>query len=240
MTARRRARRTSPLYLPSAFDLFKPSKDLVLKYIEVFGVLYILPFIFWIHSWMNTPAHGGNYWARGSDANYGWTWPGSWSATAIGFSIFWLLVTFVIGTAIQMMMQQAQLDAAEGRKPDLGRSWRTVKGLGWRLFGLYIAMAIVIGIGLILLIIPGLFAIRRYMLAPYVMLDKKCSIEKALADSHKLSLVNTGAVWGLMGVLFLIGLIGILPLIGSLASFIIGALYSVAPAIRYQQLKKLA
>lgn len=239
MSARHRARKNSPLYLPGAFELFKPSRDLVLDNLEVFGILYILPFIFWAHSWMWVPAGSGHYWDRFTDANYSWSFPTSYWAAIIGFSIIWFLITVVAGTLVQIMLQRSQLDAAQGKKPDLGHSWDTAKQLGWRMLGLYVAMGVIIVVGFILLIIPGLIMLRRYILAPYVMLDKKCGIRDALDKSAELSAKNTGAVWGVIGVMFLIGLLGIVPIIGSLAAFVGGALYSVAPALRYQQLKNL-
>jgi uncharacterized membrane protein len=92
---------------------------------------------------------------------------------------------------------------------------------------------------LILLVIPGLIMIRRYFLAPYVMLDKKVGIREAMDQSAELSKINTGSVWGIIGVSFLIALVNVIPIIGGLASFSLGALYSVAPAMRYLQLKKI-
>ncbi|HEU5004647.1 MAG TPA: hypothetical protein VFT49_00995 [Candidatus Saccharimonadales bacterium] len=237
--AKHRARRSSPLYLPSAFELFTPSKDLFIKYFNVFGILYILPLLFWLHSWVDTPAHGHHYWTRTSDANYGWTLPGGYNAAFIGFSILWFLIAIIGGTIVQIMTQRAQLDAAEDKEPTLDRAWQTVKEMWPNMVKLFIAMIIIIGIGFVLLIIPGLFMIKRYMFAPYVMLDKKCGVKEALEGSHELSNKNTGAVWGVIGVMFLLSIVGIVPIIGSLASFILGALYSIAPAIRYQQLKKL-
>lgn len=239
MAKRQRARRTSPLYLPSAFELFTPSKDLFVKYFNVFGLLYILPLIFWLHSWMDTPARGGNYAIRGTDANGAWSLPLGFNAAVIGFTILWFIIAVAIGTVIQVMMQKAQLDAVENREPTLNHCWQTFKKHGWEMFQLYVAMVLIFIVGFILFIIPGFFMIRRYIFAPYVMLDKKCGVKEALEESHRLGLQNTGAVWDLMGVLFLIGLIGIFPIVGSLASFVLGALYSIAPALRYQQLKKL-
>jgi hypothetical protein len=77
-------------------------------------------------------------------------------------------------------------------------------------------------------------------MAPYVMIDKNTGIQESLTKSAAISLKNTGAVWGIIGVLFLIGLVNIIPYFGGLAAFVLGSLYSVAPALRYQQLKKLA
>lgn len=141
---------------------------------------------------------------------------------------------------MQIMAQAAQLAAVEGKPLSFNKLWATTKELGWRMLGLYIVGGLVIGVGFILFIIPGLIMLRRYMLAPYVMLDKKCGIADAMSESARLSYLNTGSVWGIIGVIFLIGLIGLVPIIGSLASFILGVLYSVAPAIRYKQLKNLA
>jgi uncharacterized membrane protein len=101
-------------------------------------------------------------------------------------------------------------------------------------------MGVIITIGFILLVIPGLIFIRRYILAPYVMLERNIGIMDSLNESAALSKLNPGAIWGIMGVMFLIGLMNIIPIIGGLAAFAFGSLYSVAPALRYRQLNKLA
>lgn len=233
MPSKNRPRRGSPLFLPSAFDLFKPSRDLFLENLNIFGVLYVLPLLFWLHSWISVPAGSGHYWDRYSEANYSWSsFPAGWVGALIGFTIIWFLFAMATATAAQIMSQRAQLDVLENRPLTFGRLWKTTKELGWRMFGLYVAVAALVVFSLAILT-------RRYILAPYVMLDKKCTIGEALAESHRLSNKNPSSVWGIIGVMFLISLLGIVPIIGSLASFILGALYTVAPAIRYQQLKKL-
>jgi hypothetical protein len=89
-------------------------------------------------------------------------------------------------------------------------------------------------------LIVGLVMLRRYLLAPYVMLDKKLGIRASMDRSAALSKLNTNSVWGIIGVMLLIGLINIVPILGGLVSFIVGSLYSIAPALRYEQLKKLS
>jgi len=233
MPARQRARRGSPLFLPSAFDLFKPSRDLFLENLNVFGILYIVPLFFWLHSWAWTPATNGHYWNRITDANYSWSsFPAAYVGIFIGFSVLWFLFVIIAATLVNVMMQRAQLDAVEGHALTFARLWTVAKENGWRMFKTYITVALIIVFSLAILS-------RRYILAPYVMLEKKCSVKEALAEAHSLSNRNPGSVWGLIGVMFLISLLGVFPVIGSLASFILGALYSIAPAIRYQQLKKL-
>jgi hypothetical protein len=241
----RRARRSSPLYLPSAFDLFTPSKEVVLRNLWIFGPLYAIPFIFWVHSWIWSPLPGEHIrWWNHADG-FSSAWPGGSVPTYItfafvGFSLFWLLIIFAAGTIAQIMAQAAQLEGAQARRLDFHDLWLVVKELGWRLLGLYIVMGLIIFVGLILLIVPGLIMIRRYFLAPYVMIDKKVGIREALDESAALSKLNPGSIWGIIGVMFLIGLANIVPIIGGLAAFAFGSLYSVAPALRYLQLKKLA
>ncbi|MBX4196934.1 hypothetical protein KW801_00045 [Candidatus Saccharibacteria bacterium] len=241
----RRARRNSPLHLPSAFDLFRPSKEIVINNIWIFGPLYAVPFIFWIHSWIwsplpNQPVH---WWQNSRSFSSGW--PGGPLPTystflVVGFSLMWFVIIAALGTIAQIMSQAAQLEAAEGKHLDFHNLWKVVKELGWRMLGLYIVVGLIVVVGLFLLIIPGLIMIRRYFLAPYVMLDQKVGIREAMDRSAALSKINTGSIWGILGVMLLIGMLNIIPIIGGLASFGFGALYSVAPALRYQQLKKLA
>jgi len=232
--------------MPSAFDLFKPSKEIVMKNIWIFGPLYAVPLILGIHDWIWSPtgpqAHG-SWWNHAygfSSSGPGNPFPDYGFSALVGFSIVWLLFVTVAGTIAAIMSQAAQLDAVQNKHLDFQNLWEVVKRKGWRLLGLYIVTGLIVFVGLLLLIVPGLIFLRRYYLAPYVMIDKNLSIGDSLSKSAELSALNTGAIWGLLGVMLLIGLIGIVPFIGGLVSFIIGSLYSVAPAMRYEQLKKLA
>jgi hypothetical protein len=150
--------------------------------------------------------------------------------------MIWFLFVIAAGTVVQIMTQQAQLEATEGKNLDFVRLWAVVKELGWRMFGLYIVTSIYIVVGFIL-IIPGLIMLRRYFLAPYVMLDTKCDIKTAMERSSEMSKPYSGYVWGVIGIMFLIGLFNALPGVGWMISFVLGMLYSVAPALRYQELK---
>lgn len=233
----RRARRTSPLYLPGAFDLFTPSKELVLRNIWIFGPLYAIYFIFYLHSWIWTPKPGQNVELWQNAHGFSTAWPGAPLPTyltfmVVGLSILWFVIIGFIGTAVQVMSQRAQLDAVHGKPLHFKYLFATVREIGWRMLGLYVLSTLAIVFSLFILT-------RRYLLAPYVMLEKKTGILESMRLSSELSNRNPGAVWGVVGVMVLIGLVNIVPIIGGLASFMIGSLYSLAPAIRFQQLKKL-
>jgi uncharacterized membrane protein len=96
-------------------------------------------------------------------------------------------------------------------------------------------MSLIIGVGFLLLIVPGLFLLRRYILAPYFLVDKELSINEALNQSAAFSKKYSGAVWGLIGVTILISLLGIIPVLGGIASAILGIAYYCAPALRYKE-----
>ena len=253
---KRKTRRGSPLHLTGAFDLFKPSKEIILKNIWVFGPLYAVPVIFWIHSWIWSPAnptspHWFNHFYGHGNLN------GNWASTPlsnipntfVGFSILWFLIIAVIGTIAQLMTVIATFEGSEDKVLSFHKLWQLSKKFGWRLIGLYLLTGLYTFVGFILLIIPGLIMIRRYFLAPYVLLDKDCSIREAMQHSAAISkpspdssnwTLSSRGIWGIIGVMILIGLIGAIPLIGSLIAFVVGMLYAVAPALRYQELKKIS
>jgi uncharacterized membrane protein len=244
MTARHRARLGSPLRLHGSFELFGKSKNLIMKNIWIFGPLYVVPFLFNFHAWDSTPALGGNkgdHWTRYSwfGSGYSGTVPSFLFYSIIGFGIFWFLFVIAAGTIVQIMAQEAQLEATEGKALHFVKLWAVVKELGWRMFGLYLLMGLYIFVGLILFIIPGLIMLRRYFLAPYVMLDTRCGITEAMERSAELSKPYSGYIWGMIGVMFLISLFNVVEGIGWMAAFVLGMLYSVAPALRYQELKEI-
>ncbi len=244
---RSRARRGSPLNLPGAFELWRPSKELVLNNIWIFGPLYAVLLIFDLHSWLwSPPPPSGHHWVDHFDSfSSGWAFAPSGAygiAAFIGFSILWLLFVLAVGTVAQIMSQAAQLDAVEHKPLDFQILWNLAKDRWWDMLRTYVVLVITIMVGLCLLVIPGLIFLRRYFLTPYVMLESKkgTSVFAAMDKSSKLAALNTGSIWGIIGVMFLIALTGVIPFIGGLVSFALGSLYSVAPALRYQQLKKLA
>ena len=204
-----------------------------------------MPFIFWIHSWIwsPTPGQATHHWWRGA-ANFGSSSPGGPLATyptgiLVGFSILWFILIMVGGTLVQIMSQAAQLDASEDRPLTFEKLWSQARPIFWRMLGLYIVTALIVAVGFVLLIIPGVILLRRYFLAPYILLEKNVGVFEAMRQSAALSQTNPSSIYRVIGVMFLIGLLNIVPIIGGLAAFAVGSLYSIAPALRYQQLKQI-
>lgn len=224
--------------LTPATGLFHKSYEAVMRNINTFAILLLPSFLFTLSSLVPFP--DGNP-AKDFSApfgslvfpTYGWV-----AIFILGFIATVLLVFLLI--IIQAMLLILELEAAQDKTPGLGHLWELGNKYLLRLFGLAIVTSIYVIGGLILFIIPGLIMIRRYFLAPYLLIDKDLPIGEAMRRSAALTKPHPGAVWGVIGVMLLLSLPGFVPFIGPIVAFVLGALYSVAPAIRYKELKKLS
>lgn len=222
--------------LTGAFDLFGKSWVRVQANLNTFLVLYAFPFLFsflQVTSSDDMSERKINYFASGSTPNLSLT-------TTLGAGVILALIFTLVYIFATIMLYALELKAAQGKKPGLSELWQVAQKFWLRIIGLGIVVALLIVGGLLLLIVPGLIVIRRYFLAPFAMLDEDLSITEAMRRSAELSKPYSGAVWSVIGVSVLIGLVSIIPVVGWLISFILAAMYSVAPALRYLELKKLA
>jgi len=74
----------------------------------------------------------------------------------------------------------------------------------WQYIGRIIAFTILFGIivfvGFLLLIIPGVLLLRRYVLSPFYIVDQNMSIRQAMSESAQQTKPVSGYVWGTLGV----------------------------------------
>lgn len=212
----------------SAFSLFSKSYNAVVANWGLFALLAILPFVSLI---------GSN---RIDNNNKEFKLP-EITPNAIAALLIMTLVLASISFFIHTMTVTLQLESAKGKTPTLKQLWDSAKKYWLRLFGLYVLIFLSIIGGLILLIIPGIIMIRRYFLSPYLMIDKDLPIGEAMRRSAELSKPYSGAIWGVIGVSLLISLFsGLILYVGPYISFVLGIFYSVAPALRYFEIKKLS
>ena len=106
-----------------------------------------------------------------------------WSPLVVGFCIMFL-------------------KAAQGDRVQLD----DVKGGFERFFDAILAcilVAIIVAVGLILLVIPGILFATWYMYTPVVMADKKCGFSEAMSESKRIAKKN---FWGslFLGITFVI------------------------------------
>lgn len=223
----------------SAFDLLGKSWEIVKNNWQIFAVINIFGILYAIVDALNLGDYDTNkinspLLSGGSEI----------SGVQLGGIIGGGLLAFVIFASINfffvVMGISLQLKTAGGKKPDLNELFADGKKYFFPMLGLIIVLTVVIAIGFILLIVPGIIAIGRLAMAPFVMIDKKVGIEEALRRSNKLGKKYFGEVWAVIGVTILIsilsGIISGIPLLGPLAGTAIGIAYSVIIALRYKQL----
>lgn len=218
--------------LTGAFDLFPKSYAIVTKNWKIFGLLYILPLLSVFPEFNNNNSAASlNPFANFSDGSI---------VAAITLGVLLFVVFVVLSIINQGLLYVLELQTSMGKNPTFSDVWARAKGKLWRFVGLSLIVGLTIAAGLLLFIIPGLIFIRRYILSAYYMFDKNLSISDAMKQSSKDSKPYAIHIWSIIGVMILLSLIAVVPVIGGLLSLVLVALYSVAPAIRYQELKKLS
>lgn len=195
--------------LTSSFELLGPSTKLIRKYVGVFFVLLVLPVIL-----TSIDSQSENL-----------------------FSPF-LLAGGLLYLVFMAPLIYAETRVAGGHSVSLEESFKKGFPYFWRLLVLLIATGMMIFVGLLLFVIPGLILARRYMLAPYFLVDRNLGIGEALDLSAKESKPFSWSIYGIIGVTFIIALMNIFGVIGLIASTILSVLYALAPALRYHEIKK--
>ncbi|HSX44341.1 MAG TPA: hypothetical protein VLE69_03545 [Candidatus Saccharimonadales bacterium] len=224
--------------LTGAFELFNVSSKLVQNNLSTFAIVYLLPFLTSLAIGVrNLDSNRPEDFSSISNTFSGVS--GFGVGAFIGFGALLAIVVFVVWLVVNALKYGLLIESSKNKKPQLDNLWPYARKYWLRLFGLAILVALFVIAGLILFIIPGLIMIRRYFLAPYVLVDKDVGIWEAMSKSAAMSKPYSGYIWSVIGVGILIGLPSIIPFFGWAVSFVLSILYSVAPALRYQELKKL-
>ncbi len=102
----------------------------------------------------------------------------------------------------------------------------------WRYVGASIVVGVIVLVGFILLIVPGIIWALRYMFVPYLVMEKNLKPFEALKESARITYGHKWQLAGLLGLIFLVNILGLLCLIvGLLVSVPVTAL-AVAHAYR--------
>jgi uncharacterized membrane protein len=211
---------SKPKPLPDAFALFKPSWKAFRLNLETFLLQFLFPFGLVILTVLLFN------WMEHND-----------SALAATLTIAAGLLTVFSFILMTAMLILTELRSAKGQHVSFEQVAKESLPYIPRLIGLLIICGVLITVGFILLIVPGLFAIQRLLLAPYFLVDQKMGIIAAIKASFKTAKKHSAAIWGITGILIAINIIGIIPLWGWIASALLTVAYLCAPAIRYYQVK---
>ncbi len=137
--------------------------------------------------------------------------------------------TIVLFVIVGIVMAIIQVVAKMGATNLVLRAQENTESLGfgdlwaphpfWKYIGASILVGIIVVIGFILLIVPGIIWALRYMFAPYLVMDRKLKPFEALKESAR---ITNGHKWQLLG---LIGLIVLINILGALC-LLVGLLVS--------------
>lgn len=110
-----------------------------------------------------------------------------------------------------------------GEHVELGHVLHVVFAKPIRLFFAMVSVALLVGFGLILLIVPGFVAYKRYFAVLMVVLFEDRSIGKAMTRSRELADGNGSRIFGLIGAVFLFAILVTMFLAGGLSAVTHGA-----------------
>ena len=224
----------------SAFDLLGKSWEIVKNHWQIFALVNIFTILYAVLDALN-PGDYDNSKLNSPLLSGGTEFSGVQLGTVLGGSFLAFLVFAAINFFFIVMGISLQVKTAAGKKPDFNELFNDAKRHFFPMLGLMIVLVVTIIVGFILLIVPGVIAIGRLAMAPFVMIDKKVGIEESLKQSNELGKKYFGKVWAVVGVSILIslltGLISGIPLLGPLVGTAIAIAYSVIMALRYQQLR---
>jgi uncharacterized membrane protein len=99
-----------------------------------------------------------------------------------GVAVFQLL-SWIVGAIAALGIYNMTLQITAGQPPDIGKAFSTDRWGEWFLFAL--VYGIMVGVGLILCVIPGLFVLAFFGMAPYFFLDRGMSLGDALSASRE-------------------------------------------------------
>ncbi|HEX5798425.1 MAG TPA: YciC family protein [Candidatus Saccharimonadales bacterium] len=225
----------------SAFDLLSKSYETVKDYWKVFAFVNIFGIIYALMEALNPKDYDTNKYN-----NHFFTLPSDLSGFQLSLIIASGLLILLLFLAVNFffftMATSLEVKAAKNKRPDYSELINDGKKFFFPLLGLIIIMSVIISIGLLLLVVPGIIAIGRLAMAPYIMVEKRVGVEEALKRSNQLGKKYFGKVWAALLVMIVVtalfaGLLEIIPLLGPLAAVVVSITFSLVLALRYQQLQ---
>lgn len=225
---------------PSAIDLFGKSVDAIKVNLPLHLLFYFAPMIIGIllfmvllGSYIGTSAlFGDGFDSVGTTAEDG-------GEALLGVSFILSMVGFIVAVAAvggisYLANTYVGLQGAQGKKTDAGTAIRATTKYIPSLVGFAILAGLVIMAGFFALIIPGViitvYLLPRLMILPTVIIHEDLKAMDAYRRADKI--VKAGGVWEVVFVTIAISFLGIIPVLGAIASAILGFLYSVAPTFR--------
>ncbi len=147
-------------------------------------------------------------------------------------SLPWIFANIVLLAIFSPGIQQNGLLAARGQLPTIPTLTEKIS-LAGKFFLFFLLYVLIVGLGFVLLIIPGIYLLARYSMVPYILLDNPTiSVTEAMSQS---SILTKGKILRLIAAIFVLTLIAglISSVFGFFLGFLIGSLLTAANVVIY-------
>jgi hypothetical protein len=220
--------------LKSLGQIFKESAQAVRRNLSLFIFL-------------NTITILGTAWDIGSDiggksSNYSWgqNFIHSFSNTGSGakMSTWLILLLLLAGIFLYLILEVVAVLAARHQNVKFSEAWEVFRTKWWKIILAELLFFIIVGVGLIALIVPGLYLLSRLAIWPLIVIDQDVSIAQALNRSWELTKGRAWIVFTTAFLALILSLPSLIPVIGPIIATILTIAYSVALPIRYFELKR--
>lgn len=167
-----------------------------------------------------------------------WLMNGEFSVINIVSSSVLGLLLLLSGIFLFPAMIITQLESVQGRIVDFKHIMKRSFRISLPLLGMMLLIMLIVLVGFVLVIVPGLLAIFFLTLAAYVYVDQQKGIKAAIKECYRITKANWRLVFAMYVVNFIISFVGIVPVIGGLANIILSIIYFCLPAVIYLQIKR--
>jgi hypothetical protein len=164
--------------------------------------------------------------------------------SATGSALMILFVTTIVGAVISIRAQASIVAAslriiANGEKPSFSQAWAMGKPHFGRTFTTGLLQGLIIVVGFLLLIVPGIIFMSWYFVAVAAAIDNNIGASAALSESKRLTAGKIGTIVGLVLALMGISIVlSMLPIIGQFASMLVSLLSAIFAPYLYVALKQ--
>jgi len=144
---------------------------------------------------------------------------GSWGRVNPFLNFLTTVYSILILGPVGIGMAFAYLKAVRGEAPEVGDMFTPFKNY-WNAVLASFLTSVIIGLGFVLLVVPGIIFACKLAFVPYLVGDRKMEAIEAIRQSWRMT---NGHSW----TVFLIGLLGILVLIAGLICLGVGVIVSI-------------
>jgi uncharacterized membrane protein len=166
------------------------------------------------------------------------TFTGSGSDQGLNGAV--VLIFVLAGIVLYLLAAILTVLAAKKQTVKFDEVWRIFKDKWLKIIGVELLVVLLVVVGCVFLLIPGLYLLGRLAIAPALLIDQDVGIMDAMNASWE---YTRGKAWPVFVAFFfgaLLSVTSVIPFIGPIVATALSIAYSVAIPIRYFELKKLS